>query len=113
MAIWLYRTIRKKARENAAKKAVPTTDESNLVPEIPEGHPNTHQHRHDASQSSRNGDIGGITAEEAARNKEQARKQSIRQWTLLLGLVLPNFLAAMDVTIVAPAIPLISSHFSM
>ena len=29
-----------------------------------------------------------------------------------MGLILPNFLASVDVTIVAPAIPAISSHFS-
>jgi hypothetical protein len=54
-----------------------------------------------------------LTPEETAQQKAEARRRRIRQLKLMLGLVLPNFLAAMDVTIVAPAIPLISSHFGM
>jgi MFS family permease len=48
----------------------------------------------------------------SAVEKAEARKRNIRQWKLLIGLLLPNFLASVDVTIVAPAIPLISSDFS-
>jgi hypothetical protein len=57
--------------------------------------------------------INLLTSQEAAQQKAETRRRNIRQLKLLLGLALPNFLAALDVTIVAPAIPLISSHFSM
>ena len=46
--------------------------------------------------------------------KEQPRNsKTIRRWKLILALFLPNFLASLDVTIVAPAIPAISSHFGL
>jgi hypothetical protein len=86
MAIYLFKLIRRKLREREAQKDIPTTNDSHLVPE---------------------------PAEETARQKAEARQRNIRQLKLMLGLVLPNFLAAMDVTIVAPAIPLISSYFGM
>jgi uncharacterized membrane protein len=119
MAFYLYKFIRRKIRENEAKKAVPTTDDFHLLPEI-----TPVQGRQQIShQNPQNGAIGieaprhsyvhQISAEEMADQKAEARKRNIRQMKLMLGLALPNFLASIDVTIVAPAIPIISSHFSM
>ena len=118
MAIFLFQLVRRKLREREARKIIPTTDDSHLVPE---------KYTHQRSQKTVNqkkhalsGDaaavpgshINFLTPEEAAQQKADIRRRKIRQWKLLLGLLLPNFLAAMDVTIVAPAIPLLSSHFS-
>jgi hypothetical protein len=116
MAIYLFKLIRRKLREREAQKAIPTTDDSHLVPEPASGQELqsfSNQHSHGPSQDSTGSHINFLTSEETARQKAEARQRSIRQWKLMLGLVLPNFLAAMDVTIVAPAIPLISSHFGM
>ncbi|KAH8731040.1 major facilitator superfamily domain-containing protein [Phaeosphaeriaceae sp. PMI808] len=94
MAIYLYKLIRRKIRENHAKKTVPTTDDSHLVPEVAPSH------------------AASVSAKEDSKQKEETRRRRAHQWKLMLGLALPNFLAAVDVTIVAPAIPLISSHFN-
>ncbi|EMD91349.1 hypothetical protein COCHEDRAFT_1135779, partial [Bipolaris maydis C5] len=114
MAIFLFKYIRGKLREREAQKAVPTTDDSHLVPECISAHElqdGVNNHNHTSSQDSTGSHINFLASEEVTQRKAQDRKNKIRQWKLLLGLVLPNFLAAMDVTIVAPAIPLISSHF--
>jgi hypothetical protein len=116
MAIFLFKFIRRKLREREAQKAVPTTDDSHLVPEYAPGNElqdTSYSHHHGPSADSTGSHIYFITPEEAARQKGESRRRSIRQLKLMLGLALPNFLAAMDVTIVAPAIPLISSHFGM
>jgi len=120
MAIYLFKLVRGKIRENRQhKRAASATEESHLVPEYAPG-------QHQQQKLSTNGADHGATElvsptrsvhepldpQEAARQKEEARRRSIRQWKLMIGLALPNFLAAVDVTIVAPAIPLISSHFS-
>ena len=114
MAIYLFKLIRRKLREREAQKAIPTTDDSHLVPEQIRGHElqdARNKHNYGRSEDSTGSHINFLTAEEAAQPKAETRQRHIRQWKLMLGLVLPNFLAAMDVTIVAPAIPLISSHF--
>jgi hypothetical protein len=119
MAIYLFRLIRGKLRENQAKKAIPTTDESHLVPDIAPGRGQQKLHNSDPTHGqlaipcSTLSQINSLAPEEAARQKEEASKRTARQWNLMIGLILPNFLASVDVTIVAPAIPLISSHFSM
>ena len=119
MAIYLFKLIRRKIRENQAKKAVPTTNEFHLVPEIAPGqeqhsklYSNNHEHESTRRATPTKNLDHSIDPAEAARQKEEARKRNIRQWKLMIGLALPNFLASVDVTIVAPAIPLISSHFS-
>src|SRR5690242_9760415 len=115
MAIWLFKKARGAIREHQAKRAVPTTEDSHLVPETASSQKQHRQYDRvngielyspRASQS--------ITdrTKESAQEKVEARQRNIQQWKLLIGLVLPNFLAAVDVTIVAPAIPLISSDFS-
>lgn len=116
MAIYLFKLVRRKLREREAQKHIPTTDDSHLVPEPAPGQELqdlSTQHNHGPSQDSTGSHINFLTPEETARQKAEARQRNIRQWKLMLGLVLPNFLAAMDVTIVAPAIPLISTHFGM
>jgi hypothetical protein len=114
MAIFLFKYIRGRLREREAQKAVPTTDNSHLVPEYTSAHElqgDLENHNHKYSPDTIGSHINFLTPEEAAQQKAESRKETIRYWKLMLGLVLPNFLAAMDVTIVAPAIPLISSHF--
>jgi type II secretory pathway component PulL len=116
MAIYLFKLIRRKLREREAQKAIPTTDDSHLVPELvsaQELRDCSNQHSHEYSQDSTRSHVNFLTPEEAAQQNAEAHRRKMRQLKLMLGLVLPNFLAAMDVTIVAPAIPLISSHFGM
>jgi hypothetical protein len=120
MAFLLVRFIRRKYAENKAKKAPSTNEDSHLVPEAAQGeskHEMTNRIYNglevETQQSANGGHFNSLTAEEAARQKEESRRRSKRQWKLMIGLALPNLLASVDVTIVAPAIPLISSHFSM
>jgi len=116
MAFYLFKLVREKIRENEAKKAIPTTDESNLAPEVTGHHHqklDSNDHTQDGAELealARHRD-DSVDEERVARKEEEARKRAARQWNLMLGLALPNFLASVDVTIVAPAIPLISSHF--
>lgn len=113
MAIWLFRKARGAIREHQAKKAIPTTEDSHLVPEtsLPQG-----QHRYNSDNgielNSPRASHSVDRSKENAQARAEARQRNIQQWKLLIGLILPNFLAAVDVTIVAPAIPLISSDFS-
>lgn len=113
MAYYLFKYLRKKYKAGQA----PTTDESYLLPEISPGQ----QHPHEVeegleSRTPRNGvpqkTRTGLTAEENARIKAETARRRKYRWKMILGLILPNFLAAVDVTIVAPAVPIISSHFS-
>jgi hypothetical protein len=121
MAFLLLKFIRRKIRENEAKNAIPSTKdselvESYLVPEVMPGHSQEQspiEHGTTGNTTANQSHVEAFSAEEAARDEEEARRRNIRQWKLMLGLALPNFLASVDVTIVAPAIPLISSHFSM
>jgi hypothetical protein len=119
MAFYLFKLVRRKIRENQTKKAATTTDESHLMPEISPSHQtyqqlHKQQDEHDSAGTSASiqSHVDTIGSEEAARHKAESRKRNIRQWKLMIGLALPNFLASLDVTIVAPVIPLISSHFS-
>lgn len=112
MAIWLFKKARGAIREHQAKKAVPTTDDSHLVPEAPTSH--TQYSTNGTEPSPPRVSHNGKEHERlSAVEKAEARQRNLRQWKLLIGLLLPNFLAAVDVTIVAPAIPLISSDFSL
>lgn len=110
MAIYLFKLIRRKLREREAQKIIPTSDETHLVPEYALGSRNGQQQS--ATESQNVDAVHSIGSQTAARQKQEARQRTIRLWKLVLGLALPNFLAAVDVTIVAPAIPLISSHFN-
>ncbi|CAO2650354.1 Nn.00g016460.m01.CDS01 [Neocucurbitaria sp. VM-36] len=112
MAIYLFRLIRGKIREHKAQKELSTTGDSHLVPECEIKHEQRKTHEGLDSTTSTHNHADPVTSEEAAQDKAEARRRAIRQWNLMLGLALPNFLAAVDVTIVAPAIPLISSHFN-
>ncbi|KAH6615236.1 major facilitator superfamily domain-containing protein [Boeremia exigua] len=112
MAIWLYRQARGAIREHQAKKIVPTTESSHLVPETISSHQQHSSENGIALNSPRASQSITEHTKESAQEKADARRRNIIQWKLLLGLVLPNFLAAVDVTIVAPAIPLISSDFN-
>jgi hypothetical protein len=114
MAYYLFKLIRRKIKENEAKKAIPTTDESHLMLEITSGsqtYSKLQTQAHDVASTITPAQ-SHVDHEEAARQKAESRKRNIRQLKLMAGLALPNFLASLDVTIVAPAIPLISSHFS-
>lgn len=109
MAYLLFKYVRGKLRERKVAKLAE------------EGHPmldvNLQHGRHGRAGNS---DVPvdtinatpPISPEEHARIKAEARRNTIRRWKLIIGLLLPNFLAAVDVTIVAPAVPVISSHFS-
>ena len=104
MAYFLFKYLRRKYKERKAA----TTDEGHLIPEVEpgrEGKPET--------LNSPDEHHAVYNAEENARIKAEAAKRRKYRWKMILGLILPNFLAAVDVTIVAPAVPQISSHFSM
>lgn len=45
--------------------------------------------------------------------KKEKHNARVYRWKLIAGLLLPYFLASVDLTIVAAALPFIASHFSM
>lgn len=120
MAYMLFKYIRRKVRENKAKKeGFSTADDTHLTPNIAQS-PTRAQHEEHELLSSPNSHTASpqITKTNPMENKveherfrQQERSARIRRWKLILGLILPNFLASVDVTIVAPAITTISSHF--
>lgn len=121
MAYMLFKYIRRKVKENKEKKAAhDITCESHLTPEFhstesgkSERHdtlPREVAHHADAGLET---PTGPESTEESRRHNAEARRMRAYRWRMILGLILPNFLAAIDLTIVAPAIPTISSHFSM
>jgi hypothetical protein len=121
MAYMLYKYIRRKIKENNDKKAAHNiTDESHLTPEFsPVGAPNPEpQETFLPGEGShlvqpRLEEPNPAKRIEKSRNSDdEARRMRAYRWRMILGLILPNFLASVDVTIVAPAIPTISSHFS-
>ncbi|KAF1943232.1 MFS general substrate transporter [Clathrospora elynae] len=113
MAYYLFKLVRRKLREREVQQAIPTTDDSHLLPEHElQKTPNQQNHGHLVDSTSVGGQINFLTPEEAAQQKAEVRQRNIHQWKRIIGLVLPNFLAAVDMTIVAPGIPLISSHFN-
>lgn len=114
MFFHIYLFIRNKIREYEAREQLqeqktseksPTTNESHLASETTLGQDHSQQ-EHGAEKQE------PLNAEQAAQQKAERRRRTIRVVKLMLGLALPNFLASLDVTIVAPAIPLISSHFN-
>ncbi|KAH4610068.1 hypothetical protein HBI56_144330 [Parastagonospora nodorum] len=124
MAFYLFKLVRRKIRESKAKDAIPNTKDTEmvepyLIPQAAVGQEQQqtsvrHELEHGTSDTTThsNSHVKAFSDETDARHKEEARRRNVRQWKLMLGLALPNFLAAVDVTIVAPAIPLISSHFN-
>ncbi|KAL5435582.1 hypothetical protein PMIN06_011057 [Paraphaeosphaeria minitans] len=121
MAYMLYKYIRRRAKESRAKKETfSTADEIHLSPYASPPSAAIDNHpaltNSGAAPTTQSSDITKPYAVEDTveneRLRQEARKLAIRRWKLMAGLVLPNFLAAVDVTIVAPAIPTISSHFN-
>ncbi|KAF1915119.1 major facilitator superfamily domain-containing protein [Ampelomyces quisqualis] len=100
--VFLIRSTRRKYAESKARKAPSTSEEPHLVPESAPG-----ESQYDMTDKTQGGIIrnqqdasGGhfnaLAVEEAARQKDETRKRNIRQWKLMLGLALPNFLASVN-----------------
>ncbi|KAF1996885.1 MFS general substrate transporter [Amniculicola lignicola CBS 123094] len=122
MAVLLFRYIRGKIQEKKSR----TAEDGHLVPEIAlqeQGSSQAVEQLH-AQQESQNtssttpvrGSTGtALTPEQVEENtrlKAEASRIRSYRWKMIFGLLLPNFLAAVDLTIVAPAVPEISSHFN-
>ncbi|KAF2637038.1 MFS general substrate transporter [Massarina eburnea CBS 473.64] len=117
MAYMLFKYIRRKVKESKERKeALTISDDSHLTPDINPG-ASTEPERgqtltgHDGSAYFASS-VSAETQEEHRRLKQEERQLTKHRWMLVIGLILPNFLASIDVTIVAPAIPQISSHFN-
>ncbi|KZF21408.1 major facilitator superfamily transporter MFS-1 [Xylona heveae TC161] len=76
---------------------------------------------HQISQNDHPGDISvesrpEVTEEhllaEQAKKKKEKHDSRVYRWKLIIGLVLPFFLASLDLTVVATALPFIASHFN-
>ncbi|OCL12045.1 MFS general substrate transporter [Glonium stellatum] len=115
MAYLLYKHIKNKR----AKKAAALTEPEQSVPDTPGGtetSPEQSQAFVDRNQihgqDNTNNRTPVVEAEEAERIKAEASRRRKYRWKMVAGLILPNFLASVDTTIVAPAVPIISSHFN-
>ena len=109
----LTKYIWRKVKESQTEQTRPTSDDIHLVPAGDYGSSQDGSSVIHKAQNAHDSHVDPIRGEDAARQEAEARHRTNSQWKLMLGLALPNFLAAVDVTIVAPAIPLISSHFGM
>lgn len=115
MAYLLYKHIKNKR----ANRATAPTEPEHSVPDLPGGNktnPEKLQALIDQNQThgedSTNSKAPMVDAEEAERIKAETSRRRKYRWKMVAGLILPNFLASVDTTIVAPAVPIISSHFS-
>jgi hypothetical protein len=112
MAFLLYKHIRKRLHERSEAK---TAEEGHLMPNLsPE---NKRHNRLDSVEGVEENQTSApptrvLTESEVAQMKKEKHERRVYRWKMIIGLILPNFLAAVDVTIVAPAVPIISSHFS-
>ncbi|KAF1956189.1 hypothetical protein CC80DRAFT_472895 [Byssothecium circinans] len=115
MAYMLFKYIRRKFRESKeSEQTLATSDDSHLIPDID---PSKCERQEtlagrNASNTHFVNPVSAETQEEHRRVKQEQRQSTKHRWKLIIGLLLPNFLASIDVTIVAPAIPQISSHFN-
>ncbi|KAF2279626.1 MFS general substrate transporter [Westerdykella ornata] len=112
MAYTLFKYARRKYKE----KHTPTVDDSHLLLGISTDQRPERENQELVSpppnleEATPAPDV--LSPEEKARIKREASERRKHRWKLILGLLLPNFLAAVDATIVAPAVPSISSHFN-
>lgn len=118
MAYLLFKYLRRKSKEMRGNNAAPsTTDEHPLSPEFGPGEEPKPDRPKFLPESERNNahamNLVAAQSHEHEALRADAKRSTIWRWKMVLGLMLPNFLASVDVTIVAPAIPTISSHFSM
>jgi hypothetical protein len=113
MAYYLYKYLKRKREE----KKSGIVDDSHLNPELAQRHGQARLVSLDREEittgAPKHTVAAPLTTEENARIKEEGAKRRRYRWRMILGLLLPNFLAAVDLTIVAPAVPVISTHFSM
>ncbi|OCK83273.1 MFS multidrug transporter [Lepidopterella palustris CBS 459.81] len=115
MAYFLYKYIKNKKVQRASATAEP----EQFTSDIPAAHrPEIGGSKGLIDRSSNYRETSGSSStpvtdhEEAARIKVETRRRRIYRWKMIAGLILPNFLASVDTTIVAPAVPIISSHFN-
>lgn len=115
MAYLLYKYIKNKR----ANRATAPTEPEHSVPDLPGGNktnPGEPQALIDQNQAHGEGSTNSkapvVDAGEVERIKAETSRRRKYRWKMVAGLILPNFLASVDTTIVAPAVPIISSHFS-
>ena len=115
MAYLLYKHIKNKR----ANRATAPIEPEHSVPDIPGGNktnPEKPQALIDQNQThgddSTNSKAPVVDAKETVRIKVETSRRRKYRWKMVAGLILPNFLASVDTTIVAPAVPIITSHFS-
>lgn len=96
MFYYLYKKYRQRKQPSA-----PSTESSDTVRKIKQDKARQCEHVREASNQK---------CETCAADKRAARKY---RWKLLLLLLPGFFLASLDLTIVATALPFIASHFGM
>lgn len=118
MAYLLYKHIKNKRAKRANRATAPTEPEHS-VPDLPgDNKTNPEKPQPLINQNQTHGEDSTnikapvVDAEEAERTKAETSRRRKYRWKMVAGLILPNFLASVDTTIVAPAVPIISSHFS-
>ncbi|KAF2740053.1 MFS general substrate transporter [Polyplosphaeria fusca] len=112
MAYLLFKYIRGKLQD---RKQPNTAADSHLGPKIESGRKESEHVDHLQPGDERRIDEPSqraFTDTDIAQMKKEKHNRRAYRWKMVIGLILPNFLAAVDVTIVAPAVPIISSHFN-
>ncbi|KAL4875869.1 major facilitator superfamily domain-containing protein [Aspergillus karnatakaensis] len=106
MAIYLYRKIKASREAKRQSDLIPLENHHSSPFERDENNNNNSLSLNDVTHRNPS-EKQGVSPEEQA---EKQRRRAYR-WKLILSLFMPYFLASIDLTIVATAVPFIASHF--
>ncbi|KAF2496036.1 MFS general substrate transporter [Lophium mytilinum] len=118
MAYFLYKYLKKRAARRKAGQTPDTAEPGSLMPDVPGAQHQKPAKTHNglvqegSATTASNSPQPVVDEQEAARVKAETTARRKHRWIMIVGLILPNFLAAADATIIAPAVPIISSHFN-
>jgi hypothetical protein len=111
--IYLYLKHKKKKKAEAAKAEAAKTQTPILTSDEKKSEPQDIAAIRPESQHSVSESAKPAKPAKPEETPEEKRRRRIYRWKLVLCLLLPAFLSAVDTTIVATALTTIASHFSI
>ncbi|WEW58276.1 hypothetical protein PRK78_003744 [Emydomyces testavorans] len=118
--LWIYKKLKEhKASKQDKPKLCRHQLQAQNTPSQPDSKPAEHEIREDDILVEGSDQTVAHRTEKTRENhsqcsqcKKEKRDKRVYRWKLICGLLLPYFLASVDLTIVAAALPFIASHFN-